>query len=78
MNASSLSTRCSAFAMANLSLRVGAAGVASFLAMTNVKAPKNGYCYIYISNESGVDVFFDNLQACPESIEGCGTIEVEF
>ncbi len=28
----------------------------------NIKAPKNGYAYIYVSNESDENVFFDNLQ----------------
>ncbi|TXJ29020.1 MAG: hypothetical protein E6Q24_04910 [Chitinophagaceae bacterium] len=30
--------------------------------MTGVAVPKNGYVYIYCSNESPVPVFFDNLQ----------------
>ncbi|MBW7943279.1 MAG: RHS repeat-associated core domain-containing protein, partial [Candidatus Kuenenia stuttgartiensis] len=30
--------------------------------LTNKMAPKNGYVYIYVSNESPVKVFFDNLQ----------------
>jgi RHS repeat-associated protein len=30
--------------------------------MQNILVPKNGYVYIYVSNESPVDVFFDNLQ----------------
>ena len=30
--------------------------------LQNISVPKNGYVYIYCSNESPVDVFFDNLQ----------------
>lgn len=30
--------------------------------LQNLTAPKNGYVYIYVSNESPVNVFFDNLQ----------------
>jgi RHS repeat-associated protein len=44
------------------SVRVGAANVAANLALTQIKAPENGYCYVYISNESTVSVYFDNLQ----------------
>lgn len=44
------------------SVRVGSANTAANLALTQVKVPKNGYCYVYISNESSVNVFFDNLQ----------------
>ncbi len=32
------------------------------LVVLNQKAPKNGYCYIYVSNESDETVYFDNLQ----------------
>ncbi len=31
------------------------------LTLANVKAPKNGYAYIYVSNRSDQDVYFDNL-----------------
>jgi len=30
--------------------------------LQNLTAPKNGFVYIYVSNESPVNVFFDNLQ----------------
>jgi RHS repeat-associated protein len=33
-----------------------------FSELQNLIAPKNGYVYIYASNESPVNVFFDNLQ----------------
>jgi RHS repeat-associated protein len=28
----------------------------------NIPVPKNGYLYVYVSNESNADVFFDNVQ----------------
>lgn len=31
------------------------------LTLANIKAPKNGYVYVYISNESDEAVYFDNL-----------------
>jgi len=34
---------------------------AAVLPLPNVKAPKNGYAYIYLSNRSDQDVYFDNL-----------------
>lgn len=30
--------------------------------LQNIEAPKNGYLFVYVSNESNFDVFFDNLQ----------------
>ena len=30
--------------------------------MQNIQVTKNGYLYVYVSNESPVPVFFDNLQ----------------
>jgi RHS repeat-associated protein len=36
------------------------------LVIDNVQAPKNGYAYIYISNESQEPVYFDNLRVVHE------------
>jgi RHS repeat-associated protein len=45
---------------------VGSSGVVkdhhSDASMQGIQIPKNGYIYIYCSNESPVDVFFDNVQ----------------
>jgi RHS repeat-associated protein len=30
--------------------------------LSNISAPRNGYIFVYVSNESNLDVFFDNLQ----------------
>ena len=42
--------------------RVGGTTVKSHTDLMDKIAPKSGYVYIYISNESPVNVFFDNLQ----------------
>ena len=42
---------------------VGSNGATLTLNPVNYKAPKNGYVYIYVSNQSNNDVYFDNLQA---------------
>lgn len=47
--------------------RVGSAGTVKNhwnidAALQNINAPKNGYLFVYVSNESNFDVFFDNLQ----------------
>jgi RHS repeat-associated protein len=39
---------------------VGNAGAP--LGLGNIKAPKNGYAFVYVSNRSDQDVYFDNLQ----------------
>jgi len=39
---------------------VGSGGAT--LTLPNIKAPKNGYAYVYVSNQSNNDVYFDNLQ----------------
>ena len=31
------------------------------LGLSNIKAPKNGYAYVYVSNQSNNDVYFDDL-----------------
>ncbi|HSU28159.1 MAG TPA: DUF6443 domain-containing protein [Chitinophagaceae bacterium] len=40
---------------------VGSSG--STLGLSNIKAPKNGYVFVYVSNQSNQDVYFDNLLA---------------
>jgi hypothetical protein len=32
------------------------------IVLSNIKVPRNGYCFVYISNESPTNVFFDDLQ----------------
>jgi len=39
---------------------------AAALILTNIKAPKNGYAYVYLSNESAEPVYFDNMQVTHE------------
>ncbi|PZR29022.1 MAG: hypothetical protein DI535_04205 [Citrobacter freundii] len=41
---------------------VEASGVFKTFNKTNMPVEKNGYLYIYVSNETSYDVFFDNLQ----------------
>lgn len=41
---------------------VEASGVFKTFNKTNMPVDKNGYLYIYVSNETSYDVFFDNLQ----------------
>jgi RHS repeat-associated protein len=47
--------------------RVGTSGTVkghwqSDAQLQNINVPKNGYLFVYVSNESNFDVFFDNLQ----------------
>ena len=49
------------FLFQQVAASVGSNG--SVLTLASIKAPKNGYVYIYISNQSNNDVYFDNLQA---------------
>jgi RHS repeat-associated protein len=47
--------------------RVGASGTVKDhwtvdAQLQNITVPKNGYIFVYVSNESNLDVFFDNLQ----------------
>jgi len=37
-------------------------GAAPLVLPANIKAPKNGYAYIYVSNENDQAIYFDNLQ----------------
>jgi RHS repeat-associated protein len=47
--------------------RVGSSGVVknhwnTDVQLQNISVPKNGYIFVYVSNESNLHVFFDNLQ----------------
>lgn len=43
--------------------RVQNAGVSNAsLTLANIKAPKNGFAFVYVSNESDEMVYFDNVQ----------------
>lgn len=38
------------------------------LLLQHIRAPKNGYCYVYLSNESDEAVYFDNFQRLPDKV----------
>lgn len=42
-------------------LAVTNSGDGQWLGASNVKVPKNGYVFVYLSNSSNIDVYFDNL-----------------
>jgi len=54
------------FAMPGGFSGVGSSGVVKNhwddASMKNISARKSGYLYAYVSNESNIDVFFDNVQ----------------
>ena len=51
----------------SISDRVKATGDgATALTLTNIKAPKNAYAYVFISNEGVEPVYFDNMQVTHE------------
>ncbi len=39
------------------------------LVLANIKSPKNGYAYVYLSNESNEPVYFDNFQPLKQKQE---------
>ena len=48
---------------ASTKVRVSVAGDhLSPLVLSNIRVPRNGYCFIYVSNESPTNVFFDDVQ----------------
>jgi len=46
----------------SISARTTKVNLGSTLALLNIKVPKNGYCLVYISNESAEPVYFDDLK----------------
>ena len=46
----------------SIAQRVSVAGNGAPLLSSTTKVPKNGYAYVYVSNESDEHVYFDNLQ----------------
>ncbi len=41
--------------------QVSTSGDGQGIVISNVKAPKNGYVFVYVSNNSNINVYFDNL-----------------
>jgi RHS repeat-associated protein len=46
----------------SIAARTTKVNLGSTLALLNIKVPKNGYCLVYISNESAESVYFDDLK----------------
>lgn len=48
--------------VAQLQVAASVTSSGSSLTLPDIKAPKNGYAYVYVSNQSNNPVYFDNLQ----------------
>ena len=46
----------------SIAKRVSVAGNGAPLLSSSIQVPKNGYAYVYVSNESDEHIYFDNLQ----------------
>ncbi|MBK7885182.1 MAG: hypothetical protein IPJ81_16370 [Chitinophagaceae bacterium] len=52
--------------LGSYSAAVAQPGNGKHIQVSNVKAPKNGYAFIYLSNSSNINVYFDNLDIVHE------------
>ncbi|MBK7885186.1 MAG: hypothetical protein IPJ81_16390 [Chitinophagaceae bacterium] len=52
--------------LGSYSAAVAQPGNGKHIQVSNVKAPKNGYAFVYLSNSSNINVYFDNLDIVHE------------